>query len=273
MRMKPYRAYLFDLDGTVYRGSKPIPEAVMALREMTERGAHIAFLTNNSSMTPEQVAAKLRAMGVPADPEQVVTSSLVTAAALREEMPGASVYAIGEEGLLAALRSAGCRFDDERPDVVVVGIDRRLTYEKLAKAALAIQRGARFYATNTDRALPSEQGLLPGNGALLAALVTTTGVQPRVFGKPEPAFVHYALKRLGVPPQEALMVGDNGQTDIPAGARAGTDTLLVLTGVTRPEEVNTLPVVPTYVAANVKEWWERVGKTGCARSPGRAETR
>ncbi|HEY8343416.1 MAG TPA: TIGR01457 family HAD-type hydrolase [Calditerricola sp.] len=270
--MKPYRAYLFDLDGTVYRGNQPIPQAVMALRDLMACGARIAFLTNNSSMTPEQVAAKLNAMGIPADPGQVVTSSLVTAAAIREEMPGASVYAIGEEGLLAALRSAGCRFDDERPDVVVVGIDRRLTYEKLAKAALAIQRGARFYATNPDRALPSEQGLLPGNGALLAALATTTGIQPRVFGKPEPAIVHHALKRLGISPQEALMVGDNGQTDIPAGARAGTDTLLVLTGVTRLEEVATLPVAPTYVAANVKEWFEHVGKTGRAGSTGGAET-
>jgi len=271
-RMKTYRAYLFDLDGTVYRGDVPIPESVVALRELTESGANIVYLTNNASRTPEQIAAKLCAMDVPASPEQVVTSSLVTAEAIRSEMPGASVYVIGEEGLMAALRAAGCRFDDERPDVVVVGIDRQLTYDKLTKAALAIQRGARFYATNPDRALPSDQGLLPGNGAILAALEATTGVQPRVFGKPEPAFVHYALKRLGVSPQEALMVGDNGQTDILAGARAGTDTLLVLTGVTRPEEVATLPVAPTYVAANLKEWMERVEKTGSAGSTGGAKT-
>jgi 4-nitrophenyl phosphatase len=178
---------------------------------------------------------------------------------LQEETKGAaySVYAIGEEGLITALSEAGYRFDEERPDAVVVGIDRDFHYDKMKKACLAIRNGARFIGTNGDKALPTEEGLLPGNGSLCAAIATATGVDPVFVGKPEPFMVHYALERLGSRPEETLVVGDNLLTDIRAGAVAGIDTLLVYTGVTTREQTAVSDIRPTYEVDNLMQWMQK----------------
>lgn len=254
--MKTYRAYLLDLDGTLYRGKEVIPGAQEFVRWLQDSGRDFLYFTNNSSRTPEQVAEKLRAFGFPAEPEQVMTSSIATARFLQEQTNGKaySVYPIGEVGLLTALKEAGFRFDEQQPDAVVVGIDRDFHYDKMKKACLAIRRGARFIGTNGDKALPTEEGLLPGNGSLCAAIATATGVDPVFVGKPEPFMINYALERLGSEPEETLVVGDNLMTDIRAGAVSGVDTLLVYTGVTTREQVAASDVRPTYEVDNLMQW-------------------
>src|SRR5690606_21023889 len=174
--MKRYRGYILDLDGTLYRGEQAIPGARYFVEQLRERGIPHLFLTNNSSRTPEQVAEKLRRLGFPAEAEQVFTSAQSAARFLSGDRDQPRVYAVGEEGLLAALQEAGCRLVQEKADAVVVGIDRRFSYEKLKRACLEIRAGARFVGTNDDRVIPTEEGMLPGNGSLCAAVAAASGV-------------------------------------------------------------------------------------------------
>lgn len=261
--MKRYRGYLLDLDGTVYRGNRAIPEAVRFVEYLKQSGLPFLYLTNNSSQTAETVAERLTRMGLPASPEEVYTSAMATADWLSEREPGgAGVLVIGEEGLRRALTERGFTLTNRDPAYVVVGIDRAFTYDRLAEAARAIRSGAVFVATNRDPALPTEDGLMPGNGSLVAAVAVASGCEPVVIGKPEPGIVRYALQRLGCEPQETLIVGDNLHTDIEAGANCGMDTLLVLTGYSTREDAERYPVRPTYVAADLAEWqgWQEDGR-------------
>ncbi|WP_027726331.1 TIGR01457 family HAD-type hydrolase [Tuberibacillus calidus] len=252
--MKKYQGYLFDLDGTVYRGREPIPGAVALLRQLKASGIPYMFVTNNSTKTPEDVAQTLTAMDIPCTAEDVITSSMALAGYLQEKHPEAKVYVIGENGLWTAVREAGFTVTANKPDYVAVGMDRQLTYEKLAEACLAIRGGATFLSTNPDVALPTERGLLPGNGSITALLQVATGVTPIFIGKPEPIIIRQALERLGLAASDVLMVGDNYQTDILAGLRAGVDTLFVQTGVTTAEELAKVDEPPTYTVASLAEW-------------------
>ncbi|MBH8598954.1 MULTISPECIES: TIGR01457 family HAD-type hydrolase [unclassified Thermoactinomyces] len=258
--MKEYKGYFIDLDGTLYRGTELIPEALEFVRELDQKGIPHLYLTNNSSRTPEQVADKLRQFGFPARPGQVYTTALATAQYVQENFPDARVYVIGEEGLLQALKEKGCRITEEHPNAVVVGIDRGFTYKKMKKACLAIRAGATLIGTNADRALPTEEGLLPGSGSLVAGISAATGVKPLFIGKPEPIILRYALKKLGVAPEEVLIVGDNLDTDIRAGIEGGMDTLLVFTGITTPEMAEKAEIKATYTARNLREWMNRANE-------------
>lgn len=249
-----YRGYLIDLDGTLFRGREVIPEGLAFINGLEERGIRYLYLTNNASRPPGQVAEKLRAFGYPAHPEQVVTSAQATAHWIKERFQHPRVYAIGEEGLLQALRGAGCTLDDPAPEVVVMGIDRAFTYDKMKRACLAIRAGAQFIGTNADRVLPTEEGLLPGNGSLIAGVVAATGKKPTLIGKPERPIMDFALQRLGVRPEEALVVGDNLMTDILAGVHVGVDTLLVFSGVTTQDEYDRSEVRATYTVTDLMEW-------------------
>lgn len=229
------RALLMDLDGVMFRGDTALPGAAEAIPRLRSLGIAYAFVTNNATLTPQQYVAKLAQMGVDVEAPDVVTSAEATAIYLRTLAPGpASVYVIGEEGLVQALQGAGFSLDDQDPTFVVVGLDRHVTYERLAKACLALGRGARLIATNADHAYPVEGGLWPGAGAILAAVVTATGVKPTVIGKPEPTIIRIALDRLGVSPNEAAMVGDQIDTDVRAGRAAGTATVLVEADLAHP---------------------------------------
>ncbi|HEX7065535.1 MAG TPA: TIGR01457 family HAD-type hydrolase [Bacillales bacterium] len=252
---KRYDGYLLDLDGTVYRGEEKIEAAGEFVARLQLNSIPYLFVTNNSSKRPDQVADKLRAMGVPgAEPENVITPSIAAANVLAEKRSGASVYVIGEEGLHDAMREKGLRVVSEGADVVVIGIDRGITYEKLAGACLALQAGAEFYSTNPDVAIPTERGLLPGNGSLTAVLTTATGREPIYIGKPEAVIIEQALEMIGTKKERTLMVGDNYDTDILAGIRAGLDTLLVHTGVTTKDLLNRYQIQPTYTADSLSEW-------------------
>ena len=252
--MKDYKGYLIDLDGTMYRGSERIEAASDFVKRLRNKQIPYLFVTNNSSRTPEQVAEKLRQFDIPCEAELVFTTSQATANYIDERKSDASVYVIGEEGIQTALKEKGFSFAKEDADYVVMGIDREITYEKLAVAALAVRNGAVFVSTNGDIALPTERGLLPGNGSLTSVIAVTTQTEPIFIGKPESIIMEQALKVLGIAKEDTLMVGDNYDTDILAGMNAGMDTLLVHTGVTTKELLSSYDRQPTYVVDSLDEW-------------------
>lgn len=252
--MKQYKGYLIDLDGTMYRGTEKIEEAGDFVHELKNRGIPYLFVTNNSSRTPAQVAEKLRGFNIPTEDDQVFTTSMATANYIAEQKQNASVYVVGEEGIINALEEKGITLNDTNPDFVVMGIDRGINYEKLAKACLGVRNGATFISTNGDIAIPTERGLLPGNGSLTSVVAVSTQVQPIFIGKPESVIVEQALKVLGVPKEETLMVGDNYDTDILAGINAEMDTLLVHTGVTTRELLQNYKEQPTHTIDSLHLW-------------------
>lgn len=253
-----YKGYLIDLDGTMYKGTEKIEEAGQFVQKLNELNIPYLFVTNNSSRTPKQVAEKLVSFNIPATEEQVFTTSMATANYIAEQKKDASVYVIGEEGIKQAIEEKGLTFAQEDADFVVVGIDRDITYEKFAVGAIAIRQGAQFISTNGDIAIPTERGLLPGNGSLTSVLSVTTTVQPTFIGKPESIIMEQAMRVLGTDVSETLMVGDNYDTDIMAGMNAGMDTLLVHTGVTTKELLQKYEKQPTYVIDSLSEWIERL---------------
>lgn len=252
--MNKYKGYLIDLDGTLYRGSEVITEALSFMERIVSAGIPYLYLTNNSSKCPGQVAEHLKNFGFPAEPRNIYTSALATAQYVQEHFPKAKAFVIGEEGLQIALKEAGISFADQEPQVVIVGIDRSFDYKKLKKASLAIQNGAVFIGTNGDRVLPTEEGFLPGSGTLNMAVEMASGQNPIFIGKPEPIILHYAMERLGTKPEETLIVGDNMDTDILAGIRGGVDTLLVTTGVTSRELAEKSVHPPTYIVEDLDQW-------------------
>lgn len=258
MSIKNYRGYLLDLDGTIYRGTEAVPGAEAFLAHLREEQIPYLFLTNNSSATPQQVAKRLQQMGIEATADEVYTSSMATAQYLSEQAEEARVYAIGEEGLRTELLSRGFNLTEEAPKYVVVGIDKEFSYEKLAIAARAVRNGAALIATNGDAALPSNHGLIPGNGSLVAAVEVASGAKATFIGKPEPIIVRYALGKLGTHTGDTLIVGDNLHTDIEAGANSGLDSLLVLTGYSTREDAQRHAVHPTHVAEDLAEWLRRI---------------
>jgi len=251
-----YDAFLFDLDGVLYRGADPIPGAPEAVAALREAGRGIAFVTNNSARTPAAVAERLAAAGVEASPEEVVTSAGATA----ELLAGRgcrSAFVVGEVGIRAALTDAGIELRDgepERVDAVVVGWDRGADYAKLRTASVLVERGAAFVGTNGDASWPAPDGSLwPGAGALLAAVATTTGAEPEIVGKPNAPLFHAALARAG--DGRPLVIGDRLDTDVAGAAGLGWDSLLVLTGITRREDLEHAAVRPTYVADDLSILW------------------
>lgn len=252
--MKNYKGYLIDLDGTMYRGSERIEAASDFVKRLIESGIPYLFVTNNSSRTPVQVAEKLRAFDIPVTEQQVFTTSQATANYIYEKKQDATVYIIGEEGLRTAIAEKGLNEAGENAEFVVMGIDREISYEKLAVACLAVRNGATLISTNGDIAIPTERGLLPGNGSLTSVVSVSTQTKPIFIGKPESIIMAQALKVLGTAKEETLMVGDYYDTDIMAGINAGMDTLLVHTGVTTRELLEGYEVKPTYTVDTLDQW-------------------
>ena len=248
MLADPYDAILLDLDGVLYRWPEPIPGAADAVAALRKAGKRIAFVTNNSSRTPAQVAERLASVGVEAEPEEVITSALATATILAERGTG-SAFVIGEEGLLEALADVGIRVvkaPSDEVDAVVVGFDRGADYTKLKDASVLVERGASLVASNADHSFPAPGGeSWPGAGALLAAIETTTGTRGEVFGKPEAPLFERALASVGG--GRPLVVGDRLDTDIVGASRLGWDSALVLTGDARREDVESSTWKPTFL--------------------------
>lgn len=241
----PYSLYIFDLDGTLFRGDEPIPGAAEALARLRAGGRGIRFLTNNSSQTRDTYVAKLNRLGFEAFPHEVYSSAIGTAAYLLQENLN-SAFVVGEPGLKETLSAAEVQVTDDQPAAVIVGICKSFSYDLMSQAMQHIRDGARFVATNTDPTYPMEGGrFIPGSGSLVAAVKTCAEVEPFVVGKPNPFLVDLILRDAQVAPSHALVVGDRMDTDIESGVRAGCSTLLVMTGAAQvaPEGQNWLPSV------------------------------
>lgn len=250
-----YEGYLIDLDGTIYRGSEPIPAGRRFVEQLQARQIPFLFLTNNTTKTPETVANRLaNEFSIHVGPEIVYTATLATIDYLNDANKGKKVYVIGEPGLIEPILAAGYVWEEETPDYVVVGLDTDVTYEKFVVATLAIQKGATFIGTNPDKNIPTERGLLPGAGSVIAMIEASTQQKAIYIGKPEAIIMEKAVETLGMEKANVLMVGDNYTTDILAGINNGIDTLLVLSGFTQKADVPTLPVPPTYLVDSLDEW-------------------
>ena len=231
-----YDVALLDLDGVVYVGPDAVPGVPGALAAARTAGMRLGFVTNNAARTPEEVAAHLSALGVPAEPRDVITSSQAAATVVADLLdPGAAVLAVGGPGVAAALRAVGLTVverAEDQPAAVVQGYGREVGWAQLAEAVVAVRDGARHVATNTDATIPSPRGPLPGNGAMVGVVSDITGRRPLVTGKPDPAMHAECVRRTGA--KRPLVVGDRLDTDIEGARRAGAASLLVLTGVTVP---------------------------------------
>jgi len=259
-RLNGIRGVLLDLDGVVYEGRNVIPEAPRFFERLRRAGWPLQFITNNSSATPGQFADRLSSMGISAAPGDVLTSAVATAAFLHKRSPnGGRAYVIGEQGLREAVSSAGFEIVEDRPDYVLVGLDHGFDYHKLTVAIRGVLAGATFIGSNPDTTLPAEDGLIPGAGSFQAAIRAATGVAPIIIGKPEPTMMTMALERLGLAPEETAAIGDRLDTDILGGVRAGTPTVLVLTGISTREQAEQAEVKPIIVAENLDEVAEAIG--------------
>src|SRR3989449_3522600 len=251
----PHRGWLFDLDGTVYRGEALIPGAAETLAALRAAGRRVAFLSNKPLQTRADYAAKLTRLGVPAAAEDVVTSSLVLARHLATLDPGAPVFVIGEPPLVAELRAHGFEVrTDARVRWVAIAFDRTFDYAKLCTALQAVRQGARLIATNPDRTCPTEEGEIPDCAGMTAAVEAVTGCEVEVIvGKPSPIILEVALERLAVAPRECVMVGDRLETDIVMGKRLGLATVLVLSGVTRAGDLRIAETAPDLVVPSIRD--------------------
>lgn len=249
-----YDVGLLDLDGVVYLGRAPIPGVPNALDAVREQGMRLAFVTNNASRTPEEVAALLSGMGVTASPAEIVTSAQAAARVLAENLPpGARVLVVGADALRSEVAGRGFAVTadaEDGPAAVVQGYSPDVGWPVLAEATVAVRRGAFWLATNTDITVPSVRGPLPGNGAMVAVVVAAAGRDPVVAGKPEPALHAESVARTAA--RRPLIVGDRLDTDIDGANRAGCDSLLVLSGVTAARDLLTAGEAyrPTFLAAD-----------------------
>ena len=251
----PQSGWLFDLDGTVYRGDVLVPGAAETLAVLRADGRRVAFLSNKPLQTRADYAAKLTRLGVPAEPDDVINSSLVLARHLAVLDPGAPVFVIGEPPLIAELCGHGFEVrSDHRVRWVVIAFDRTFDYAKLNTALQAVRQGARLIATNPDRTCPTEDGEIPDCAGMTAAVEAVTGATVEiVVGKPSPLILDVALARLGVPATDAVIVGDRIETDIVMGKRLGLRTVLVLSGVTRADDPRVAEIAPDLVLPSIRE--------------------
>ncbi|MDW8326761.1 MAG: HAD-IIA family hydrolase [Anaerolineales bacterium] len=262
MLFRDVRACLIDMDGVLWEGNRPMPGLVEFFATLRTKRIRFILATNNASQTPEQYVNKLAGFGVTISRDDVLTSAQATALYLRGRTPdGAKVFVIGEAGLRQALTEQGFTLGelwDATAQYVVVGMDRTLSWDKLATATLNIRAGAMFIGTNPDRTIPVEQGIVHGNGAILAALQTATGVAPIVIGKPEPTMYQIAMQRLGTVPAATIAIGDRLDTDILGAVRAGLRSVLVLSGVSTRADLERSDIKPTWVMNNIQEITEHL---------------
>ncbi len=251
------KGVIVDLDGTLYLGDSPLPFADEFIKNIRKAGVKILFLTNNSSKTPAFYKRKLAHLNIEAYENSILTSAEAAAVFVKQRYSSPHVLIIGEEGLYSAFakRNIDITSLHSESDVVVVGYDTELTYGKLKRAALAILNGAMYIGCNPDRTLPSEQGFIPGNGAILAFLNESTAREPFIIGKPNMPIMSIAFGMLGISSSDVLIVGDRYETDIVAGFRSGAQTALVLTGATKMEDMKGKKK-PDYIVENLEELWK-----------------
>ena len=249
-RLRSLRGFIVDLDGTTYLGQRLTPGAREFFRTLSESGRQYVFVTNNSSKSGDLYENHLRHLGLTPAHGQVLTSGEATAMVLARR-GDRRAYIVGTEALETEMTRAGLTIDAEAPDCVVLGYDRTLTYAKLEIATRLIRRGVPFIATHPDLTCPTEDGYVPDCGAMTALLEAATGVPPIVVGKPEPLLAQMALQKLGLPAPDVAVIGDRLYTDMEMGHRAGTTTILVLSGETTMAMVDAAARKPDFVVAHL----------------------
>ncbi len=251
--MDRHKNYIMDMDGVLVRGSTLVPDANRFIERLNALGLKYLVLTNNPLYTPGDLAHRLQRLGLDVPPERIFTSALATGMFLKSQKPHGTAYVIGESGLTEAIHNAGYVITEHEPDYVVLGETFGYNVAMITRAIRLIAGGARFVATNPDPNGPGEHGMVPGCGAMAALIEAAAGVAPFYVGKPNPLMMRSALNYLGVHSEETAMIGDRMDTDIVAGVESGMETILVLTGVTRAEDVVRYPYQPTHIAHSIAE--------------------
>lgn len=259
MELHTLKTLLIDGDGVLWRGNEPLPDLRRFFDVLAARGIEWALLTNNAMRTLDDYLEKFARFGIPADPQRIFTSAIATAHYLRERFPaGAPLYVIGEAGLKQALAAEGFIVCDgeqppERAAAVVAALDRQINFAKLTIATRLIRSGVPFIVPNRDGSFPAADGLTPGSGAIVAALVAATDVEPLVIGKPEAGIFHAAMRHLNADPATTAMLGDRLETDILGAQRVGIGSILVLSGVTDRAMLEASPIKPDWVFESIAE--------------------
>ena len=241
-----YRLVVFDMDGVLFLGNTPLSDAAPAVERLKQSGTTVRYLTNNSTQTRQFYANKLAGFGIAVTPDEIVTSASATAAWIASNTNIKTIFAVGGGGLVDELEAAGITVvnRDHSPDLdascdaVVAGLDKGFTYETLLRAQQVILRTGTFIATNRDTQYPTETGVIPGGGSIVAAIAAAAECEPITIGKPEPLGLQFLLEQTGTKPEDALMVGDRLDTDIACANRVGMHSACVLTGVTSLEQAN-----------------------------------
>jgi len=260
----PYRGMILDLDGCVYVEGTPTEGAVEALRRLREVGVKTLYVTNNPEVTSEDCASRLEAMGIECGLEEFLTVGEASAIYVHQRSGPSKVLLVAGRGVVEYCKRVGHRILSldrwSEADYLIVGHDRGISYEKLIAGLRAILKGAAFVGTNPDAIHPGKDGPEPGSGAFIASFQYMTGVKPIIVGKPSKIIMEIALKRLGLKASEVLVVGDRIDTDVKAGKSVGSDTALVLTGITRERDLEKIPpeLKPTYVFRNLRELVEKL---------------
>lgn len=245
------KGFICDMDGVIYNGNMILPGVAEFIDWLYREKKEFLFLTNNSGYTPRELQQKLARMGLDVPESHFYTSALATAAFLKEQAPGCSVYAIGEAGLLNALYDAGITMNDVNPDYVVIGEGKAYSLDTLTKATNLVMKGAKLIGANSDVSGPIENGIAPACKALVAPIEIATGKQAYFCGKPNPLMMRTGLKVLHCHSAEAVMVGDRMDTDVITGLESGMSTILVMSGVSTPETLNSYAYKPTMVLGGV----------------------
>jgi NagD protein len=247
------KSYLIDMDGVIVRGNELVPGADAFLQRLHERQIKFLILTNNPQYTPVDLQYRLASIGVNLTADHIYTSALATAQFLKWQQPNGTAFAIGEVGLTEALHSVGYVLTERNPDFVVLGETTSYSYGRITQAVRLIREGARFIATNPDITGPTKRGPVPACGALVAPIEKVTGISPYFLGKPNPAMMYWARKKLRVHSANCFMIGDRMDTDILGGLEAGMTCCLVLSGVTSLKMLHRFPYQPDYVFESVAD--------------------
>lgn len=247
------KGFICDMDGVIYHGNKVLPGVSEFVQWLHEEKKEYLFLTNNSGYTPKELQQKLARMGLDVSEDHFYTSALATAAFLKNQAPGCSAYVIGEAGLYNALYEAGITMNDVNPDYVVLGEGKSYSLDTITKATNLVLNGAKLIGANSDVSGPTENGISPACGALVAPIEIATGKKAYFCGKPNPLMMRTGLRLLGCHSGEAVIVGDRMDTDIVAGTESGVSTVLVLSGVSTMETLKTYAYQPTVVLNGVGE--------------------
>lgn len=241
------KGYICDMDGVIYHGSRLVEGAKEFVNWLKNEQKRFLFLTNSSAKSPKELKQKLSRMGIEVAAEDFITSAQATASFLASQNPNVGVYVIGESGLINALHDAGFYIDNVNPFYVVVGESRTYNFEQIELAVHLILNGAKLIGTNSDLTGPSEKGVAPACRALVAPIEMATGRKAYFIGKPNPLIMRHAIEKIGCRLNDTLIVGDRMDTDIIAGIESGIETALVLSGITKKEDLIMFPYQPTYI--------------------------